>query len=134
MKLRIIFSVLIVVISTTITTASEKSVYFIEPIDGAVLTSPITIKFGLKGMGIAPAGVEKDNTGHHHLLINLTELPDMTQPLPATDQIKHFGGGQTETVLELPKGTHTLQLLLGDYAHRPHATPIISEKITITIK
>ena len=113
---------------------SEKSVYFIAPIDGAKLTSPITIKFGLKGMGVAPAGVDRPNTGHHHLLINLKELPDMTSSLPATDNIKHFGGGQTETTLKLPKGTHTLQLLLGDYAHVPHKAPVMSEKITITIE
>ena len=134
MKIRTIVSILLLVISTSVATASDKSVYFIEPANGDELTSPITIKFGLKGMGIAPAGVQKDNTGHHHLLINLSELPDMTQPLPATDQIKHFGGGQTETELSLPKGTYTLQLLLGDYAHRPHDKPIISEKITITVK
>lgn len=122
------------VLSFAVISASEKSVYFIAPIDGAKLTSPITIQFGLKGMGVAPAGVDRPNTGHHHLLINLTELPDMTSSLPATDNIKHFGGGQTETTLELPKGTHTLQLLLGDYAHVPHKAPVMSEKITITIE
>ena len=122
------------VLSFAVISASEKSVYFIAPIDGAKLTSPITIKFGLKGMGVAPAGVDRPNTGHHHLLINLTALPDMTSSLPATDNIKHFGGGQTETTLELPKGTHTLQLLLGDYAHVPHKVPVMSEKITITIE
>jgi hypothetical protein len=122
------------VLSFAAISASEKSVYFIAPIDGAKLTSPITIQFGLKGMGVAPAGVDRPNTGHHHLLINLTELPDMTSSLPATDNIKHFGGGQTETTLELPKGTHTLQLLLGDYAHVPHKVPVMSEKITITIE
>lgn len=122
------------VLSFAVISASEKSVYFIAPIDGAKLTSPITIQFGLKGMGVAPAGVDRPNTGHHHLLINLTELPDMTSSLPATDNIKHFGGGQTETTLKLPKGTHTLQLLLGDYAHVPHKAPVMSEKITITIE
>jgi hypothetical protein len=122
------------VLGFAVISASEKSVYFIAPIDGAKLTSPITIKFGLKGMGVAPAGVDRPNTGHHHLLINLTALPDMTSSLPATDNIKHFGGGQTETTLELPKGTHTLQLLLGDYAHVPHKVPVMSEKITITIE
>ena len=122
------------VLSFAVISASEKSVYFIAPIDGAKLTSPITIKFGLKGMGVAPAGVDRPNTGHHHLLINLTELPDMTSSLPATDNIKQFGGGQTETTLKLPKGTHTLQLLLGDYAHVPHKAPVMSEKITITIE
>lgn len=129
-----IFVGLWLVLSFVAVSASEKSVYFIAPIDGAKLTSPITVKFGLKGLGVAPAGVDRPNTGHHHLLINLTELPDMTSSLPATDNIKHFGGGQTETTLDLPKGTHTLQLLLGDYAHVPHKVPIMSEKITITIE
>ena len=129
-----IFVGLWLVLSFATVYASEKSVYFIAPIDGAKLTSPITVKFGLKGMGVAPAGVERPNTGHHHLLINLTELPDMASSLPATDNIKHFGGGQTETILELPRGTHTLQLLLGDYAHVPHKVPVMSEKITITIE
>jgi len=129
-----IFVGLWLVLSFVAVSASEKSVYFIAPIDGAKLTSPITVKFGLKGLGVAPAGVDRPNTGHHHLLINLTELPDMTSSLPATDNIKHFGGGQTETTLDLPKGTHTLQLLLGDYAHVPHKVPMMSEKITITIE
>ncbi len=129
-----IFVGLWLVLSFATVSASEKSVYFIAPIDGAKLTSPIIVKFGLKGMGVAPAGVERPNTGHHHLLINLTELPDMTSSLPATDNIKHFGGGQTETILDLPKGTHTLQLLLGDYAHVPHKVPVMSKKITITIE
>lgn len=109
-------------------------VYFIEPVDGSTVSSPVVVKFGLAGMGVAPAGVDKEHTGHHHILINLDELPDMQQPLPATDQIKHFGGGQTETKLELPPGKHTLQLLLGNHIHIPHADPVISEKITIEVK
>lgn len=109
-------------------------VYFIEPVDGATVATTFTVKFGLAGMGVAPAGVDKENTGHHHILINLDELPDMTKPLPATDQIKHFGGGQTETTLTLEPGEHTLQLLLGNYVHIPHDTPVMSEKITVTVK
>jgi hypothetical protein len=108
-------------------------VYLIAPINGATVSSPVAVKFGLSGMGVAPAGVDKDNTGHHHLLVDLAELPGMAQPLPATDQIKHFGGGQTETALELAPGEHTLQLLLGNYAHVPHDQPVLSEKITITV-
>lgn len=107
--------------------------YLIAPTDGATVSSPVTVKFGLSGMGVAPAGIDKDNTGHHHLLVDLAELPDLTQPLPATDPIKHFGGGQTETQLELAPGEHTLQLLLGNYAHVPHDKPVLSEKITITV-
>jgi hypothetical protein len=76
---------------------ADAYAYLIAPMDGATVSSPVSVKFGLSGMGVAPAGVDKDNTGHHHLLVDLAELPDLTQPLPATDHIKHFGGGQTET-------------------------------------
>lgn len=111
------------------------SVYFISPKDGDIVEGgDITIRFGLKGMGVAPAGVNKENTGHHHILIDLEELPDMSKPLPATEQIVHFGGGQTEASIRLKKGTHTLQLLLGNFAHVPHSKPVLSEKITITVK
>lgn len=112
----------------------EASVYFISPQDGEVLSGEFKVQFGLKGMGVAPAGVQKDHTGHHHLLIDVDTLPAMDMPLPATDQIKHFGGGQTETTLNLEPGQHTLQLLLGDYAHIPMNPPIMSEKITITVE
>ncbi len=114
--------------------AENASVYFIEPMDGQTLSSPVTVKFGLQGMGVAPAGVERDNTGHHHLLIDVDTLPDLTKPLPASEQVRHFGGGQTEATIELAPGTHTLQLVLGDFAHRPHAKPVVSKKITITVK
>ncbi|GAB1262899.1 DUF4399 domain-containing protein [Aurantivibrio plasticivorans] len=109
-------------------------VYFVTPQNGDTVTSPVKIVFGLSGMGVAPAGVVKHNTGHHHLLIDLKELPDVSQSLPSTDQVKHFGGGQTETMLTLEPGTHTLQLLLGDHIHKPHDKPVLSEKITITVK
>ena len=108
--------------------------YFISPADGDVIDGPVTVRFGLKGMGVAPAGVEKEGTGHHHLLINVSEMPDMSMPLPASDNVRHFGGGQTEVTLDLPKGTHTLQLVLGDHLHRPHKMPVMSKKITITVK
>ena len=84
--------------------------------------------------GVAPAGVNVENTGHHHLLINLDELPDMSKPLPANENVKHFGKGQTQVRLALPPGEHTLQLLLGNYLHIPHDKPVLSEKITITVK
>ncbi len=112
----------------------KASAYIISPVDGATVSSPVKVTFGLSGMGVAPAGTVKKNTGHHHILIDTDTLPDLTQPLPATDKIKHFGGGQTETVLELAPGTHTLQLVLGNHAHIPHSTPVMSEKITITVK
>ena len=108
-------------------------VYFIEPADGAVVSGPVTVRFGLSGMGVAPAGVEKAKTGHHHLLID-TKLEDYTAPVPADDNHKHFGGGQTETTIELAPGKHTLQLLLGDHNHIPHKPPVESEVITITVK
>jgi len=109
-------------------------VYFITPADGDVIEGDVVVKFGLKGMGVAPAGANLENTGHHHLLINLAEAPDMSAPLPANDNVKHFGKGQTEATLKLAPGTHTLQLLLGNFAHVPHDNPVISEKITITVK
>jgi hypothetical protein len=111
------------------------AVYFISPADGSTLSNPVTIQFGLVGMGVAPAGADFDNTGHHHMLINLDPSEvDMTTSLPATDQIVHFGGGQTQVTKDLPAGTHTLQLLLGDYSHVPHTPPIMSDTITITVE
>jgi len=108
-------------------------VYIISPKNGARVKSPVTVQFGLKGMGIAPAGVKFENTGHHHLLIDTDAPQDMSAPLPATDNIKHFGKGQTETSLTLTPGKHTLQLLLADQNHVPHDPPVISKKITITV-
>ena len=109
-------------------------VYIISPKNGDTVTSPFVVQFGLKNMGVAPAAVNTANTGHHHLLIDLAKLPDMSMPLPANDNVKHFGAGQTETELTLPAGSHTLQLLVGDYLHTPHDAPVLSEKITITVK
>ena len=108
-------------------------VYIIKPAAGANVKSPVTVVFGLTAMGIAPAGVKFDNTGHHHLLID-TELPaDLSQPLPMSDSIRHFGKGQTETTLELPPGKHTLQLLFADLTHTPFTPNVASKKITITV-
>jgi hypothetical protein len=108
-------------------------VYIIEPANGAEVSSPVRVVFGLAAMGVAPAGVNQTGTGHHHLLIDSPEI-DYTKPLPASEQVVHFGGGQTETSVELKPGTHTLQLLLGDWKHQPHNPPVQSEKITITVK
>ncbi|WP_223422174.1 DUF4399 domain-containing protein [Tateyamaria pelophila] len=108
--------------------------YIVSPADGATVSNPVTIVFGLEGMGIAPAGTEVENTGHHHLLINTDPSTlDLEYSLPATDQIVHFGGGQTQVTKELPAGTHTLQLLLGDWSHVPHDPPVMSDTITITV-
>jgi hypothetical protein len=108
--------------------------YFVSPQNGETLSSPVKVRFGLRGMGVAPAGVNHPHTGHHHLLVNLDTLPPLDQPLPATDQVIHFGGGQTETSLTLPPGEHRLQLLLGDHFHIPHQPPVMSEVITIRVK
>jgi hypothetical protein len=108
-------------------------VYFIAPADGATVSSPVTVKFGLKGMGIAPAGIQFDNTGHHHLIID-ADLPPAGAPVPTDAQHVHFGKGQTETTIELKPGKHTLQLLLGDFGHIPHDPVVASKKITITVK
>ena len=114
---------------------SAAKVYIINVKDGDEVTSPFLVQFGLSGMGVAPAGVEKPNTGHHHLLID-TKMTDeeMKQPIPADDTHKHFGGGQTEAMVTLPPGKHTLQLLLADWSHIPHSPPVMSEPITITVK
>ena len=99
----------------------------------SVISGPVTVVFGLEGMGVAPAGIDSPNTGHHHLIID-AELPDMGLPIPADDNYRHFGGGQTETSIELEPGTHTLQLLLGNFLHIPHDPPVASEAISITVK
>ena len=109
-------------------------VYFITPTADAEVSNPLTVRFGLSGMGIAPAGTVKENTGHHHLLIDVTELPAMDMPMPNDEQHRHFGGGQTEITLELTPGKHTLQLLLGDANHIPHDPPVLSEKITVEVR
>ena len=108
-------------------------VYIVSPQDGATLSSPVTVVFGLRGMGVAPAGTEKDKTGHHHLIVD-ADLPALDEPIPSDDNHRHFGGGQTEVVVELAPGTHTLQLLLADHNHIPHDPPIQSGQITITVE
>ena len=112
----------------------DAEAYIISPVDQETVSSTFTVQFGLKGMGVAPAGVDMERTGHHHLLIDVEDMPDLTRPLPSTDQIVHFGLGQTETELTLPAGEHTLQLILGDFTHTPHKNPVISDKITIYVE
>jgi hypothetical protein len=110
-------------------------VYFIAPKNGATVQNPVVVKFGLKGMTIAPAGTQADNTGHHHLLVD-TDLSELSldAPLPATDKVLHFGKGQTETTLTLAPGKHTLELVFGDYRHMSFDPPLHSKKITITVQ
>ncbi len=112
----------------------NKRVFFVNLSDGEFVTSPVTVQFGINGMSIVPAGINKPMSGHHHLLINLENLPDMTKPIPADKNHLHFGKGQTETIIELPKGKHSLQLLLGNYIHVPHKVPFLSEKIEIIVE
>jgi len=111
------------------------SVYFINLKDGDTVTSPFKVQFGLTGMGVAPAGVEKPKTGHHHLLIDTTLSPEeLKEPIASDAKHVHFGGGQTETVVTLPPGRHTLQLVLGDWTHIPFNPPIMSPVIAVTVK
>jgi hypothetical protein len=109
-------------------------VYIISPANGATVKSPLRVQFGLKGMGIAPAGVTFENSGHHHLLIDTDPPADLSQPLPTSEHVVHFGKGQTEAEIKLAPGKHTLQLVLGDQLHVPHNPPVISKKITIEVK
>ena len=111
----------------------DVELYIISPKDGETVTSPVTVRFGLRGMGIAPAGVTMENTGHHHLLID-TDPPPFNLPVPADDNHVHFGKGQTEAVVKLAPGRHKLQLLLADHLHIPHDPPVMSKPITVTVK
>ena len=107
--------------------------YIISPAQGEIVGQEVRVKFGLQGMGVAPAGVDKKNTGHHHLLIDGKALPPLNQPM-SKKVVKHFGGGQTETVLKLSPGKHSLQLILGDQSHVPHDPPVVSGKVEILVK
>ena len=111
--------------------SSSASVYFITPLDGESFSDNVTVRFGLENFGVAPAGIKINQTGHHHLIID-ADLPPLDQPIPANNNYVHFGKGQTEVELDLSKGTHTLQLLLGDFRHIPHKQPIYYKKIQIT--
>jgi hypothetical protein len=114
---------------------ADAKVYFINLKNNDVVKSPVTIQFGLSGMGIAPAGTEVPGTGHHHLLID-EEIKGaaLAEAIPLDDRHLHFGKGQTEATVTLPKGTHTLQLVLGDWSHVPHKNPVMSERITVIIR
>jgi hypothetical protein len=113
----------------------NASVYVISPKDGDTVTSPFKVQFGLTGMGVAPAGVDKPNTGHHHLIIDATLSPEeLKEPIASDAKHVHFGGGQTETMVTLPPGKHTLQLVLGDWSHVPFNPPIVSAVVTVTVK
>jgi hypothetical protein len=111
----------------------EPRVYIIAPADGESITGPVTVRFGLAGMGVAPAGIERAGTGHHHLLLNVAELPALDKPLPSDAQHLHFGAGQTEVLLDLPPGEHTLRLVFADHNHVPHDPPLISVPVSIRV-
>jgi hypothetical protein len=112
----------------------DATVYIISPRDGATVGTDVTVRFGLKGMGVAPAGVAGTHTGHHHLLVDVNELPAAGQPIPKDANHIHFGGGQTETTLKLAPGTHTLQLELGNSNHVPFDPAVVSKKITVHVE
>ena len=126
---------ILLIISTIFATFSinaNPKVYFINLEDGDRVESPFLIQFGLSGMGIAPAGTDRSNTGHHHLLINVDDI-DLSKPIPSSSNHIHFGGGQTESLLDLTPGDYSMQLVLGDMTHTPHNPPIISQRINITV-
>ena len=135
-----IFVIAALIAAATVAAAQERSapasgaeVYIISPKDGATVKGPVVVLFGLKGMGIAPAGVKFDNTGHHHLLVDMDVPADLSVPMPATDKLLHFGKGQTQTSLNLAPGKHTLQLVFADLNHMAFDPPLVSKKITITV-
>ena len=137
LKNMVIMSIVCALSSVSVIAATPSpdgaSVYIISPANGAVVSNPVTVVFGLVGMGVAPAGVDNKNTGHHHLLID-TDTPSMGNVIGKDDKHRHFGGGQTQTTIELSPGKHSLQLMLADKGHVPHNPPVVSEKITITVK
>ena len=114
--------------------ADDANLYIISPLDGETVSSPVKIVFGLSGMGVAPAGIKFNNTGHHHLLIDVNKLPDINSPITSDDNYRHVGKGQTEAVIELEPGEHTLQLMLGDHMHIPHDPVVVSKKIKINVE
>jgi hypothetical protein len=142
MKRRLSFIALAAVLATPLVAFAQQTkapagaeVYFITPKNGDTVPATFRVVFGLRAMGIAPAGVEKENTGHHHLIINTKLAPAaLKESLPADKNHVHFGMGQTEASVTLPAGTHTLQLVLGDHNHIPHDPPVMSEVITVTVK
>jgi len=138
----LVFSSAVLVAAATAAIAQTQTpspagatVYFINLKDGDTVASPFKVQFGLTGMGVAPLGVQAEGTGHHHLIID-TKLSDdeLKRPIAADPQHVHFGRGQTEAMVTLPPGRHTLQLVLGDWSHIPHSPPVMSPVITVTVR
>jgi len=134
MPISIIFIFCISSVTARSPSTSGAYVYIISPANGEIVTSPVLIKFGLHGMGIAPAGTEIKGTGHHHLLVDVENLPDLDKPVPADDHHIHYGKGQTEILIDLSPGKHTLQLLFADFVHVPHEPVLKSRPTTIHVK
>jgi hypothetical protein len=112
----------------------DAEVFIISPLNKEIVSSPVEIIFGITNMTVAPAGIKKELSGHHHLVIDTDVLPNLSRPIPSNEKHLHFGKGQTRTFIDLKSGTHTLQLIFGDYVHIPHDKPLISKKITITVE
>ena len=112
----------------------DAEVFIISPLNKEIVSSPVEIIFGITNMTVAPAGIKKELSGHHHLIIDTNILPNLSRPIPSNEKHLHFGKGQTRTFIDLKSGTHTLQLIFGDYVHIPHDKPLISKKITITVE
>ena len=112
---------------------ADARLYFMSPADGETVHSPVKVRFGAQGIGVAPAGVDVEATGHHHLIVDGT-LPAMDQPIPSNETYRHFGGGQTEALIGLEPGEHTLQLLMGDSSPVPHRPVVASPRITIEVE
>jgi hypothetical protein len=112
---------------------ADAYLYLITPRDGARVRSPVIVRFGLRNMGVTRAGDPTANLGHHHLLVDVDEPLNTSEPIPADKQHLHFGAGQTETRLELAPGRHTLQLVLGDAEHKPFRPVVMSRKVTIRV-
>jgi hypothetical protein len=134
------FIIAALILATSLSFAQERTpspagaeVYIVSPKNGAKVKGPVVVVFGLKGMGVAPAGVKFENTGHHHLLVDMDVPADLAAPMPATDTLLHFGKGQTQTSLNLTPGKHTLQLVFADLNHIATNPPLVSKKITITV-
>lgn len=138
MKAHHLFTLMAALTLPLATFAADKpapaKVFIVEPANGATVPSTFTVKFGASGVDIVPAGTDKPNSGHHHLLIDTDKLPDFHAPLPASPTLIHFGKAQTETQITLTPGKHTLQLVLGNYIHVPGDNPLVSEKITVTVQ
>ncbi len=140
MKNSLLVTMIIALVSLPVIGDSDKDLtehqkpkaFIISPKDGDKVAKTFTVKFGLTGMKVSPAGIEKENSGHHHLLVDAKSMPDMSKPLGS--EVTHFGGGQTETTITLEPGKHTLQLILGDHLHRPHNPPVVSDVVTVIVE